>query len=182
MEREQFSSLSSCYLLHAGILFGLYFDHEGGGGMPLQNIGWLSTNSTAIYHRTLHNHRCKNIKFCNWKMLCFRFNLSQRNMFLCALVFLILPNLLTLLYAFLLKFHTLTLSCAIFSPTSNISSSLDTMVHTGCGVHPTSYTRGTGGSFPGVKRPGREADHSPPTSAKVKKMCIYTTPPYTFMV
>jgi hypothetical protein len=34
----------------------------------------------------------------------------------------------------------------------------------------------------GVKRPGREADHSPPTSAEVKKMWIYTsTPPYVFM-
>jgi hypothetical protein len=34
----------------------------------------------------------------------------------------------------------------------------------------------------GVKWPGREADHSPPTSAEVKKMWIYTsTPPYTFM-
>jgi hypothetical protein len=32
---------------------------------------------------------------------------------------------------------------------------------------------GTGGSFPGVKRQGREADHSPPTSADVKKMWIY---------
>jgi hypothetical protein len=42
---------------------------------------------------------------------------------------------------------------------------------------------GTGGSFPGVKRQGREADHSPPTSAEVKKMYIYTsTPPYVFMV
>jgi hypothetical protein len=50
------------------------------------------------------------------------------------------------------------------------------------GVHPTSYTMGTGGSFPGVKQPGREADHSPPTSAEVKKMWIYTsTPPYAFM-
>jgi hypothetical protein len=30
---------------------------------------------------------------------------------------------------------------------------------------------------------GREADHSPPTSAKVKRMWIYTsTPPYAFMV
>jgi hypothetical protein len=29
---------------------------------------------------------------------------------------------------------------------------------------------GTGSSFPGVKRPGREADHSPPSSAEVKKM------------
>jgi hypothetical protein len=50
------------------------------------------------------------------------------------------------------------------------------------GVHPTSYTMGTGGSFPGVKRPGREADHSPPTSAAVKEMWIYTsTTPYAFM-
>jgi hypothetical protein len=33
---------------------------------------------------------------------------------------------------------------------------------------------------PGVKRPAREADHSPPTNAEVKKMWIYTsTPPYT---
>jgi hypothetical protein len=41
---------------------------------------------------------------------------------------------------------------------------------------------GTGGSFPGVKRPGREADHSPRTTAEVKKMWIYTsTPPYAFM-
>jgi hypothetical protein len=56
------------------------------------------------------------------------------------------------------------------------------IVQTGSGVHPTSYKMGTGGSFPGVKRPGREADHSPPTSAEVNKMWIYTsTPPYVFM-
>jgi hypothetical protein len=41
---------------------------------------------------------------------------------------------------------------------------------------------GTGGLSPAVKRPGREADHSPPASAKVKKTWIYTsTPPYVFM-
>jgi hypothetical protein len=35
---------------------------------------------------------------------------------------------------------------------------------------------------PGVKRQGRETDHSPPPSAEVKKMWIYTsTPPYAFM-
>jgi hypothetical protein len=28
---------------------------------------------------------------------------------------------------------------------------------------------------PGIKRPGREADHSPPASAEVKKMWIYTS-------
>jgi hypothetical protein len=38
------------------------------------------------------------------------------------------------------------------------------------------------GSFPGLKRQGREADHSPPTSAEIKKMWIYTsTFPYAFI-
>jgi hypothetical protein len=44
------------------------------------------------------------------------------------------------------------------------------IVQTVSGVHPTSYTMGTGSSFSWVKRPEREADHSPPTSAEVKKM------------
>jgi hypothetical protein len=30
---------------------------------------------------------------------------------------------------------------------------------------------------PGVNRPGREVDHSPPTNAEVKKMWIYTSTP-----
>jgi hypothetical protein len=38
---------------------------------------------------------------------------------------------------------------------------------------------GTGGSFPGVQRQGREADHSPVTSAEVKKMWIYNPLPHT---
>jgi hypothetical protein len=39
-----------------------------------------------------------------------------------------------------------------------------------------------GALSPGVKRPRCEADHSPPTSAEVKKMWLYTsTPPYAFM-
>jgi hypothetical protein len=34
-------------------------------------------------------------------------------------------------------------------------------------VHPASYPMGTGSSFPGAKvQPGRDADHSPPSSAK----------------
>jgi hypothetical protein len=38
-------------------------------------------------------------------------------------------------------------------------------------------------SVPGVKRPGREADYTPPASAEVKKMWIYISiPPYAFMV
>jgi hypothetical protein len=34
-----------------------------------------------------------------------------------------------------------------------------------------------GALSPGVKRRGREADHSPPTSAEVKKIWIYTPTP-----
>jgi hypothetical protein len=42
-------------------------------------------------------------------------------------------------------------------------------VQTGSEAHPASYPLGTGGSFPGGKaRPGRDADHSPPSSAEVK--------------
>jgi hypothetical protein len=48
----------------------------------------------------------------------------------------------------------------------DFSSSL--YVQTGSGAHPASCTVGTGGPFPGVKaRPGRDADHSPPSSAEV---------------
>jgi hypothetical protein len=47
--------------------------------------------------------------------------------------------------------------------------SLHHRVQNGSGAHPSSYPMGTGGSFPGVKRPGREADHSPPSSAEVKE-------------
>jgi hypothetical protein len=39
-----------------------------------------------------------------------------------------------------------------------------------------------GALSPGVKRPDREVDHSPPASAEVKKTWIYTSsPPYVFM-
>jgi hypothetical protein len=42
-------------------------------------------------------------------------------------------------------------------------------VQTGSGAHPASCTMCTGGPFPGGKaRPGRDADHSPPSSAEVE--------------
>ena len=41
-------------------------------------------------------------------------------------------------------------------------------VQTGPGAHPASYTMGTG-SLLGVKRPGRGADHPPPSNAEVKE-------------
>jgi hypothetical protein len=41
-------------------------------------------------------------------------------------------------------------------------------VQTGSGAYPASCTLGTGGPFPGGKAwPGRDADHSPPSSAEV---------------
>jgi hypothetical protein len=46
-------------------------------------------------------------------------------------------------------------------------------VQNGSGIHPPSYPMGIGSSFPGVKRPGREADHSPPTSVEVKNAWSY---------
>jgi hypothetical protein len=39
----------------------------------------------------------------------------------------------------------------------------------GSGVYPASYPVGTRGSFPGLKRAVREADHSPPSNAEVKE-------------
>jgi hypothetical protein len=47
-------------------------------------------------------------------------------------------------------------------------------VQTGPGVHPASCTMGTG-SFPGVNRPGRGADHPPPSSAEVTKGSSYSS-------
>jgi hypothetical protein len=42
-------------------------------------------------------------------------------------------------------------------------------VHTGSGAHQASCPMGTGGPFPGGKaRPGRDTDHSPPSSAEVE--------------
>jgi hypothetical protein len=53
-------------------------------------------------------------------------------------------------------------------------------VQTGSGAHPTSYSMGTGGSFLGGKAAGREADHSPPSSAQVKMMDLYLNSPKCF--
>jgi hypothetical protein len=55
------------------------------------------------------------------------------------------------------------------SPTGAQDFSSSLCVQTGSGAHPASYPMGTGVPFPGGKaRPGRDADHSPPTSAEIK--------------
>ena len=51
-------------------------------------------------------------------------------------------------------------------------------VQPGPGAHPASYTMGTG-SFPGVKRPERGIDHSPPSNAEVKeRVQLYLYSPF----
>jgi hypothetical protein len=51
------------------------------------------------------------------------------------------------------------------------------------GPNPTSHKLGAGGSSAGIKRPGREADHSPSSSAEMKNTWSYTSiPPYVFIV
>jgi hypothetical protein len=60
--------------------------------------------------------------------------------------------------------------------------SLHQHIQTGSGAHPASYPVGTRGSFAGVKRPVREADHSPPSSDLVprsKNDWSYTSTPNT---
>jgi hypothetical protein len=61
-------------------------------------------------------------------------------------------------------------TAGVRSPTDAEDFSSNLCAQTGSGAHPASCTTGTEGSFPGGKaRPGRDADHSPPSSAEVKK-------------
>jgi hypothetical protein len=50
------------------------------------------------------------------------------------------------------------------SPAGSKSFSSNLCVQTGSEAHPASCTMGTGGKA----RPGRDADHSPPSSAEIK--------------
>jgi hypothetical protein len=60
------------------------------------------------------------------------------------------------------------------SPAGAKDFSSSVCVQTGSGAHPASCTVDTGGPFPGAKaRPGRDADHSPPSSMSRS----YTSPP-----
>jgi hypothetical protein len=58
--------------------------------------------------------------------------------------------------------------------------SLILSVQTESGAHPA-YPMGAGALSPGVKRPGRETDHSPPSNAEVKRWSYTSTPPYVIM-
>jgi hypothetical protein len=55
------------------------------------------------------------------------------------------------------------------APAAAKDFSYSLFVHTGSGAHPVSCTMVTGCTFRGARaRPGRDADHSPPSSAEVE--------------
>jgi hypothetical protein len=59
-----------------------------------------------------------------------------------------------------IEVRSLAVTKGIFPPGSCVQAD--------SGVHPASYPMGTGGPFPGGKaRPGRDADHSPPSNVEV---------------
>lgn len=58
------------------------------------------------------------------------------------------------------KLYSQAVSVQFLAGAGNIDS-----VHTVSGAHPATYPKGTGGTFPEVKWPAREADHSLPYSA-----------------
>jgi hypothetical protein len=78
----------------------------------------------------------------------------------------------------IMSFHHRVHTTGIRPSTGAATSSLRQRVQTGSGAHPASYKIGTGGYLHGGKLPGREADHSPPSSSEVKNA---STPPYVFM-
>jgi hypothetical protein len=54
-------------------------------------------------------------------------------------------------------------------------------VQTGSGAHSTSYSVDTGGSLPGLKRPGRETDHSLHLMARSRMVELYLYSSYEFI-
>jgi hypothetical protein len=55
------------------------------------------------------------------------------------------------------------------------------MVQTDSGAHSASHPVGVGGDFPGVEQTENGADHSPPSSAKVKNDGAVPPLPHVFM-
>jgi len=60
-------------------------------------------------------------------------------------------------------------------------SSLHYHVQTNSGAHPASYPVGTRGLSLGLKWPGREANHSPQSSAEVRNAWRYTSTPSIYL-
>jgi hypothetical protein len=81
------------------------------------------------------------------------------------------------MYCFCLGAGVAQLQCVTADWTTGVRSpaeahdffSLASFVQTSSEAHPASYPVGTRRPFPGgIARPGRDADHSPPSNAEVK--------------
>jgi hypothetical protein len=72
--------------------------------------------------------------------------------------------------------HLSVLDLKTLFPAGAGNFSLHHRVQNGSGAYPASYPMGTSGSFLQVKWPGREADHSPTSSAEVTNAWSYTSP------
>jgi hypothetical protein len=70
----------------------------------------------------------------------------------------------------------------VWVPAEAGNFSLHHRVQTGSGAHPASYPLGTKDSFPGVKHPAREADHSPHLVSIRLREVVPPLPQYAFVV
>jgi hypothetical protein len=70
-------------------------------------------------------------------------------------------------YVYLLLYHCIVSVHCLAGKKNPVEARFFEHVQTGPGAHPASCAKGTG-SFPGVKRPGRGADHPPLPSAEVE--------------
>jgi hypothetical protein len=67
-------------------------------------------------------------------------------------------------------------------PVRRSDGTLSLHIQTDSGARPSLYPMGNGSLTPGVERWEREADHSPPSSAEVKKGWSYTSTPHFVFV
>jgi hypothetical protein len=75
------------------------------------------------------------------------------------------------------NFQTTDLTIRHSNPCGVRDFSLSSNVQTGPGAYLTPYSVGTGDLSMAVRRSGREADHSPPSSAEIKHKWDYTSIP-----
>jgi len=81
-----------------------------------------------------------------------------------------------------MEFAFEVLHFASWSQSREVDVTISTFLPSGSGAHPASYPTCTGGSFPGVKRLDREADHLPLSTENKNAWCYTSTHQYVLMV
>jgi hypothetical protein len=75
---------------------------------------------------------------------------------------------------------TLRAGRQLFDSRQGVEFCFHNRVQIGSGAKPASHRTGAGDTFPRTKRPERESDHSPPSSAEVRNAWSYSSTPYIF--